>query len=409
MRIALYHNLPSGGAKRVVYEHTRALVAAGHTVDVYEPETADSGFCDVAPVASQVTRLPFHWDHGAPRTRLAKVSMALRNAVSWSRGYRRLTEMQRQLAVQLDQAGYDLVYVHHDLYETAPSLLRFLRTPSVYFCAEPRRSMFEAPLADRMLPSNQQSGQNQWWRAFLPRPFAHYLIANERLNTLSASMVITNSVYSCESILRAHGGIARCCTLGVDVDLFSPTAQPREAFVLSVGAFRPHKGFHFIIRSLGLMPQNHRPPLVLVGDQGGSELDYLRALARDVGVDLTTHVRITDETLRGLYRQAALFLYAPYLEPLGLTALEAMACGTPVLGVREGGVRETVVDGNSGWLVERNEAQFAAMIEQVRTDPAELVRRGAWAQQYVRDNWTWERSLQDLLRLFDEALIRSKR
>ena len=63
---------------------------------------------------------------------------------------------------------------------------------------------------------------------------------------------------------------------------------------------------------------------------------------------------ITDEELVILYNKAKLVVYTPYMEPFGLVPLEAMSCGTPVVGVNEGGVMETVLNGKTGILVERN-------------------------------------------------------
>jgi glycosyltransferase involved in cell wall biosynthesis len=411
MRIAVYHNLCSGGAKRVAYEHCRALVAAGHVVEVYEP-AAEPGFCDVTEVASAVTHIHCPWREVPPSHGWRKLGVGLANCLLMPDGYRRLAAMQRKLAAQLDRGGYDLVYVHHDIYETAPSLLRFLKTPSVYYCQEPARGVFEAPLAETLPPPARGATVLQLLaKAVFSRPFAainvRYRMLNERLNTLSATLVLANSYYSCESILRAHGRVARRCTLGVDTAFFTPGEAPREDFVLSVGGFWPQKGFRFVIRALGQVPSAVRPPLVLVGDrQHPAEVAYLEALAREQGVTLTTHLRVTDDLLRDLYRRARLFVYAPYLEPLGLTPLEAMACGAPVLGVREAGVRETVVDGSNGGLADHNEAQFAATLQEMLARPEELGRMGEWARRYVEEHWTWEKSLADLLGLFQETLGR---
>jgi glycosyltransferase involved in cell wall biosynthesis len=227
---------------------------------------------------------------------------------------------------------------------------------------------------------------------------------NERVNTLAATVVLANSCYSCESILRAHGRVAQPCTLGVDADFFTPGGE-RSDYLLSVGAFHPIKGFRFLIRALACLPAEQRPPLVLAGDRAvPGEEQYLQQLGQELGVSVTTRLAVGDEELRDLYRGARLFLYAPYLEPLGLTPLEAMACGTSVLGVREGGVRETVLDGQTGVLVERDEAGLAAALQRMLNDPAQTEQMGQRAPQYIRERWTWERSMADLMKAFDSAL-----
>ncbi|MEN6644950.1 MAG: glycosyltransferase family 4 protein [Armatimonadia bacterium] len=410
MRIAIYHNVPSGGAKRVAYEHCKRLVAAGHEVTVFQPSTADLAFCDLGQVATRQVTLPLSMGH-LPASAPTKLRMAIYHA-KLARGYRNLARLQAQIARQIDEEGFDLLYAHHDMYETAPSLLRLTRLPSVYFCQEPSRGVFEAPLvAEGHPPMCARNFTHMVLKSLFGNPTGEAMLRfrrmNERINTLAATLVLANSTYSCESILRAHGCVARRCTLGVDVDFFTP-GEEKQDYVLSVGAFDPLKGFRFLIRALGCVPSGSRLPLIIAGDRGvAGEEGRLHELAREYGVELTTRPAVKDQDLRDLYRKARLFLYAPYIEPLGLTPLEAMACGTPVLGVREGGVRETVVDGHCGRLADRNEEQYAQIMAELLADGGQTDALGQRAVQYVRDNWTWDRSVEELLAAF--ALAREGR
>ena len=77
-------------------------------------------------------------------------------------------------------------------------------------------------------------------------------------------------------------------------------------------------------------------------------LDEMRALAKSLNVEFHPRVNIADAELVGILGQAKAMLYAPRLEPFGLTPLEANACGVPIVAVAEGGVRETVIDGVTG-------------------------------------------------------------
>jgi glycosyltransferase involved in cell wall biosynthesis len=81
------------------------------------------------------------------------------------------------------------------------------------------------------------------------------------------------------------------------------------------------------------------------------------------------------------------------MEPFGLVALEAMACGTPVIGVHEGGVRESVVEGVSGILVERGSPEIAAAVARLMGDPALRSSLGKSARDYVCRGWTWEATI----------------
>jgi glycosyltransferase involved in cell wall biosynthesis len=69
---------------------------------------------------------------------------------------------------------------------------------------------------------------------------------------------------------------------------------------------------------------------------------------KDKEVDVTVKYRPSQQELVSLYNQAMALVYIFLMEPFGLVALEAMACGTPVIGVRESGIRESVIDGITG-------------------------------------------------------------
>jgi glycosyltransferase involved in cell wall biosynthesis len=78
--------------------------------------------------------------------------------------------------------------------------------------------------------------------------------------------------------------------------------------------------------------------LIVVSDEIDIHVENsLEQRAQKIGVDLRIESLIADDELVSLYNKAQLVLYAPYLEPFGLVPLEAMACGTPVVAVKEGG------------------------------------------------------------------------
>ncbi len=79
-----------------------------------------------------------------------------------------------------------------------------------------------------------------------------------------------------------------------------------------------------------------------------------------------------------------------------MVPLEAMACGTPVLGVAEGGVRESVLDGMTGRLTPRDAGLFAAALLDLLDNPTELKRLGENGVSFVGEKWTWEGSSKEL-------------
>jgi glycosyltransferase involved in cell wall biosynthesis len=115
----------------------------------------------------------------------------------------------------------------------------------------------------------------------------------------------------------------------------------------------------------------------------------LEAQARRLGVGLTIRILPPQSELAREYREAAVFVYGAREEALGLAPLEAMASGTPVVAVAEGGVRETVRDGVSGFLVERHAQRFGARLAQLLVSPELRDRMGAAGRAAIEEHWTW--------------------
>ncbi len=135
----------------------------------------------------------------------------------------------------------------------------------------------------------------------------------------------------------------------VEVGYFAgaPAAQQQQdrRYLLGVGRWVPYKRFDLMIE----IAEAARMPLVIAG-AGPGEAALRRAAGR-VRVPVTFEVRPSKARLRELYWGAAALLY-PAHEDFGIIPVEAMACGTPVLGLRGGGLSETVVDGETGFLVD---------------------------------------------------------
>ena len=159
--------------------------------------------------------------------------------------------------------------------------------------------------------------------------------------------------------------------------------------MLSVGAIEPAKGHDFLVRSLARISPGRRPPLEVVADRAVElERCYLEELARRLGVDLRLRLRVAEEELVAAYRRARALVYSPHREPLGYAPLEAQACETPVVAVGEGGVLETVVDGETGLLVRRDEEAFAHALERLVTDAPLARKLGARGRAHVLAHWS---------------------
>jgi len=84
--------------------------------------------------------------------------------------------------------------------------------------------------------------------------------------------------------------------------------------------------------------------------------------------------------------------------------IESMACGTPVVGVREGGVRETVIHNETGILTERDPHRFAEEIKSLLRDSTRREQLGLHGRAHVEEFWQWDRSMLDLERHLASAV-----
>jgi glycosyltransferase involved in cell wall biosynthesis len=356
-------------------EMIRQLTAAGDTVDVFAPSTADETFFPSSRVASSVTIVD------APTSTVSDRGLRLPR---FGQGLRDAAAVQRSIAATIDAAGYDVAFVHHCRFVQSPWVLADLRTPSVYFCQEPYRIVYEA----RLRPDSRVTRARLWMPSI-------GVARIDRANIARADRVLANSDFSRESILRAYGIDSTAVHLGVDASVFSPgRPEEKDRYVLAVGAISRFKGHRLVIEALAHIPDGRRPPMLIIGDRtAGGEVELLRAMATRGGVAMEIRTLVSDEELVAAYRGASIVACAAELEPFGLTALEAAAAAVPVVAVREGGYRETVVDGVTGVLVpDRRVDSMATAIDELLADPRLRGRLGDAGMERARGEWSWERT-----------------
>lgn len=389
MKIAVFHNLPSGGAKRSLYEQCKRL-SKRHSIDVYTLSSAEHNYCDIRPYTTKYQVFPFQ---AAP---LLRSPFGRINALMRLLDILRLRRIESHIVSVIEASSYDVVYVQPCQYTNSPALLRYLLVPTVFYCQETLRRVYDPPL-------NTSISKRSFIRKSLdridPTPglYLKVLKNEDRRNLMSADCVLVNSRFSKERFSEAYQCETNVCYHGVDALEFFPKRLDRKKFVLSVGAIRPNKGFEFIIRSLSIIPQEFRPAIFIIGNHSNSQYaNYLDNLAKELFVNLEILTMVSDEELVRTYNTAQMTVYAPIMEPFGLVPLESMSCGTPVVGVAEGGVNETVVDGLNGRLVERDPETFAQVVLDLLQNPDLLSKYGRQARGYVIENWSWEKSVMRL-------------
>jgi glycosyltransferase involved in cell wall biosynthesis len=133
--------------------------------------------------------------------------------------------------------------------------------------------------------------------------------------------------------------------------------------------------------------------LTIAGSGGHPRMPaYLQKIAMECGVQMELKIGVDDCELIRLYRSSAAFVFGARQEPFGLVALEAMACGLPVVAVAEGGVPEIVRDGETGYLAPRDERAFARSLETVLASEEHAGALGRAGRADVLDRWTWQQA-----------------
>jgi glycosyltransferase involved in cell wall biosynthesis len=251
----------------------------------------------------------------------------------------------------------------------------------------------------------------------LARPVARALREWDAATAGRVDTFVANSEHVRARIRRSYGRDATVVYPPVDLDRFGAPRQPAD-FYLVVSALVPYKRIDLAVRACALLGRR----LVVAGD--GPELPRLQRLA---GPDTTFLGRVPDEEIASLYSRCRALLF-PGVEDFGITAVEALAAGAPVVALADGGVMESVggalvdaegevrgvvgagEEGRTGvFFAEPTPASMAAAIRQLErtTFDEDVLRRGA--ERFAPPRFR-EGLLRDIVRLLcpkgREALAR---
>ena len=244
-------------------------------------------------------------------------------------------------------------------------------------------------------------------------------IVGEQQVVDAADRLIANTAQEARDLIDLYGASAsRVMTVapGVDLEHFrlgSASAArtrlgipPDSTLLLFVGRLQPLKAPDVLLHAAEEL--SRRVPnlhVAVVGGLSGSAVDYpqhLQDLANRMTVPVTFAPPASVDVLRDWYVAADLVAVPSFNESFGLVALEAQACGTPVVATRIGGLRTTVADGFSGLLVDgHGTSDWAAALERA------LSRRTALSLGAVRHaaEFSWNSTADDLLSAYRGVLV----
>jgi glycosyltransferase involved in cell wall biosynthesis len=175
---------------------------------------------------------------------------------------------------------------------------------------------------------------------------------------------------------------------------------PEAKVVLYVGRFDQRKGIETLVRAIAQSSWRDQADLRLIiaggfrpGQSDGIECDRIKAIVKELSLEaiVTFPGRLTDSDLPSYYAAANVCVVPSHYEPFGLVAIEAMACRTPVVASKVGGLQFTVIPEVTGLLVPpQDEAAFAQAIDRILSNPAWADQLGEIGRQRVDIAMSWE-------------------
>ena len=303
----------------------------------------------------------------------------------------------------LAQDAWDVVHLHYPFYGTAEWVLGW-----------PRR----VPVVMTFHMDAEMGG----WR----EPFAvvHRALIQPWLLHQARKIIVTSLDYAASSsvakLIQAHDPRVAELPFGVDLRVFCPGPRerarfglPEEAnvFLMVGGLDRAHafKGTAEAIRALAKLAPTR--PSVLASRGDGDLKPALQALAAELGVSDRVFFlpKCATEDLPRLYRSADALLVpsTSKAEAFGIVAIEAQACGLPVIASNLPGVRSVIVENETGWLVQpRDVLSLAEQMERVlRLSQTERQAFSARAVSRAREYYDAERHLDQLIQLYQEVCV----
>jgi D-inositol-3-phosphate glycosyltransferase len=191
---------------------------------------------------------------------------------------------------------------------------------------------------------------------------------------------------------------------------------PGERVLLQLGRIVPRKGVDTVVRAVGRLQRDYgvATRLLIVGGESEEphpettpEIGRLQRIAEEEGVAGRVNFvgRRGRDALRWFFSAADIFVSTPWYEPFGITPVEAMACGTPVIGSNVGGIKFTVRDAETGYLVPaRDPDALAERIAHLYAHPKLLEAFSEQAEMRANDLFTWGRSARAIAGVYEDIL-----
>ncbi len=361
MRIAVFHELPEGGALKVINEMAMRL-KNDHIVDLYTTQENNK----------------FNYEKYYTKTFVYKFQTKKWGGSNWkAKIYKDSVELiklfllHRQIAQDIRKKDYDILFVNGSRFIEAPFILLFKNKNKVLFCHNTNYRFIYEPILG--IPKNLDP-----FRSFYEKTNRFIRKNLDLINIKSADKIITGSKYEVEMIKKTYGLKSKSIPYGVDSNFFVPSKTKKKYDVLFIGSSHLLEGYPTLLELEKLLPKNIKVKKIL------GDIKWVTSI----------------HALRKLYQDSKIVLSLGHNEPFGLTPLDAMSCEVPVIAVNEGGYRETVKDGITGYLVPRDPEIIAKKIIYLLKNEKILEEMGKNGRAEMIKNWQWNKNIMEINKTF---------
>ena len=389
----------AGGMNIYVIESAQRMAAMGVSVDIFTRRTHASE-TDIVEISPGVRVRYFDCGHGT----LTKEQLPVH-----------IAGLSREFLRIVKDENYDAIHSHYWISgKVAMAAVKTLGIPLVHTMHTMARvknlNLAEGETPEPMI---RVQGETQVVAA------AQALVANT--DAEAASLV---------SLYDACPDIVHVVAPGVDLYTFTPgqgrsaaravVGLPQDSLVVTfVGRIQPHKGPEVLIRATSELVK-HSPLLrnklivnVIGGASGANteEVDRLKELATWLAIDDVVRFAppVAPGDLAQWYRAADLVVVPSYSESFGLVALEAQACGTPVVATAVGGLRTAVADGISGVLVDGHDPKaWSSVIARLLQEPQRRVLLSMGAIEHA-SHFGWDATARGTLDIYDQVITQTRK
>jgi glycosyltransferase involved in cell wall biosynthesis len=305
-----------------------------------------------------------------------------------------------------------------DVYEAhTASGYGFLKTLRKRGVRKPFIQTVHGVLADEYVQSLQRGSPT--FRAKLANFFMWRLSKLEEESAKNATLTVTISKYSSEKIVQFYGvdrAKIRIVPNGVDTQRFKPSkscetikrqiGMDSKLCVLFVGRLIPRKGLNFLVEAAEHIVKEYRQTMFLIVGDGPLKNRLVSHLEKmNLSGNFVFLGDVHENVLPALYNCADVFVLPSIQEGQGIALLEAQATAKPVVAFDVGGVREAVLDNETGLLMKPDSNALADAIMKLLANWSLRETMGSKGRKYVVDNFSWDVCAQKMLKVYREALV----